>query len=339
MPSTESVSVIAAARSRAGMYCETYRVGCLTCRAGRGRSERAGNESRLRIAPDAPGAEGPLQRAVAHSCAEDGVERVAQRTVRPREHSDVVACSSGLRLDHEATAPAQRAVRDHVVQQHGIDAAGDQIGVGMHVIVVGNGYDAHPPLCIEQHLVGGGAAERGHTPPREILQPPKAIAIPRAHRQHFAKFEVRHGERVARAQLGRVFYSGETHIEVAALHRGGDRRPRHLHEAGVATETARHHRRDLDVEAAHARRIPGIGLDERRAAFRVAAPPQSGRCLLRQRQHRRRDDQGNRQGARRHPRAPRWKCVARMAAGVRMARHDSRRHRCRQRGICGQENA
>ena len=53
-----------------------------------------------------------------------------------------------------------------------------------------------------------------------------------------------------------------------------DRGEGDLHEPRLAAEAAGDRLGDLDVEAAHLRRVVRVGLDERRAPFRVAAPAQ-----------------------------------------------------------------
>ena len=77
---------------------------------------------------------------------------------------------------------------------------------------------------------------------------------------------------MTRAQLGTILEARHAEVEVAALERLFDRRPLHLDELRLASESVRDHARDLDVEATHLRRIRRIRLDERRAALGVAAP-------------------------------------------------------------------
>jgi hypothetical protein len=56
-----------------------------------------------------------------------------------REYADVVANSHGHRLIHQTRIPPHSAVREHVIQQHGVDSSERQIAVRMHVVLVGHG--------------------------------------------------------------------------------------------------------------------------------------------------------------------------------------------------------
>src|ERR1041385_8643152 len=106
----------------------------------------------------------------------------------------------------------------------------------------------------------------------EIGEPGKARAIAGTYREHFAKLEVGKGDRVSLAQLGTVLDAREPDVEVPAFDRRLDRGPCHLHEARLATQTARDHFRDFHVEAADARGVCRIGFNEWCPAFGVAAP-------------------------------------------------------------------
>ena len=133
-----------AARSSAGTYAAAGR------RAGRrrggswapARRQHSREVLRLAVVPHLPIAKRPLERAVAHARAKDDVGRVAQRGVRAREHGDVVADRDGRRLNHEPARAAQRPFGDDVIEQHGVDAPGDEVGVRMDVVVVRHGDDA-----------------------------------------------------------------------------------------------------------------------------------------------------------------------------------------------------
>ena len=76
----------------------------------------------------------------------------------------------GLRMGVESGVPPHRAVGEHVVQHDGIDAAKPEVRIGMHVIVVRHGRDAVGTFGLEQEFVCDRAAERGDTPPSQILQ-------------------------------------------------------------------------------------------------------------------------------------------------------------------------
>ena len=55
-----------------------------------------------------------------------------------RKHADVVADAEVGRLIDEAGIAADAALREHLVEHHGIDAAQRQIAVRMHVVLVGH---------------------------------------------------------------------------------------------------------------------------------------------------------------------------------------------------------
>ena len=77
---------------------------------------------------------------------------------------------------------------------------------------------------------------------------------------------------MALAELRPVFEPREGNGKISALNRLLERRPRCLHEDGLAAESLRDHSRYLDVEPADYRRICRIRFDERCAAFRVSTP-------------------------------------------------------------------
>src|SRR6185437_8037220 len=90
--------------------------------------------------------------------------------------------------------------------------------------------------------------------------------------EHLMELIVWNAHGVPLAKLGSVFDARHADVEVAALDRGLDRAPRHLHESRLAPQPVRDHSRDLDVEPTNPRWIRRVGLDERRAALGVAAP-------------------------------------------------------------------
>ena len=68
------------------------------------------------------------------------------------------------------------ALGEHVVEQHGIDAAEHQIGVRMHVVVVRHGREAVLPLGAQQDLVGDRAAERADRLAAQVGERPQRAA-------------------------------------------------------------------------------------------------------------------------------------------------------------------
>jgi len=191
----------------------------------------------------------------------------------------------GLRQDHECPPliappqPPQRALRDDVVQEDGIDSATDQVCVWVHVVVVRNRDHTRRVVRCEQQVVGDRRAQRCDTAPTQIGQRANAIAIRRPHRQDLAKFEVGQGDRVTGTTRGSVLDPGEPDVEIAAFDGLIDAGPLYLNEARrpaapPAPESARNALGDFDVEAAHARGVGGVGFDEGCAALGISTPNQ-----------------------------------------------------------------
>jgi hypothetical protein len=128
--------------------------------------EPLGEEPRLVVVPHAPPAEDRLERAVAHRLAQDRVDPRHELGALGRRDDDVVADRHRLGLRVQARVTPHRALGEHVVEQHAVHAAEQQIAVGVHVVVVGDGSDAVLALGREEQVVGDGAAERGHGAPR-----------------------------------------------------------------------------------------------------------------------------------------------------------------------------
>jgi len=75
-------------------------------------------------------------------------------------------------LDHKSgsSPPAQGPLRDDVVQEHGVDTARHEIGVGVHVVVVRHRDDAERIAGRDQDVVGDGRAERRHAPAAQVCE-------------------------------------------------------------------------------------------------------------------------------------------------------------------------
>ena len=73
-----------------------------------------------------------------------------------------------FRLDGEPGRRTASPFRQDVVEQHGIDAAEQQIAVRMDIVVVRHRLDAVLALGAEQDLVGDGAAERADVAAAQI---------------------------------------------------------------------------------------------------------------------------------------------------------------------------
>jgi hypothetical protein len=108
--------------------------------------------------------------------------------------------------------------------------------------------------------------------PAQVRERFETLAIGRSHGEYFTKLVIRNADGMSGAELWPILETGQADVEIAALDGLLDRRPGHLEKARLSSKTGRDHPRDLDVEATHLRRIRGIGFDERRTAFGVAAP-------------------------------------------------------------------
>ena len=179
--------------------------------------------------------------------------------------------------DHEcaSTQASQRALGDDVVQQHRIDPAAHQVGVGVDVVVIRDREQAGRVTRCQQHVVGDRRAQRGDAAPTQIGQRANAIAIRRPHRQDLSKFEVGQGDGVAGATRRRILDAGEANFEIPAFDRLIDAGPLHLNETrrpAPPPEPARDAFGDLYIEAPHARRIGRVGFHKGGATLGISTP-------------------------------------------------------------------
>ena len=160
-----------------------------------------------------------------------------------------------------------------MIEQHRVDAADGQVGVRVHVVVVGHRLDAVRALRRGEQLPGQRPAQRRDLASGQILQRAEALAVALAHRDHLAELVVRDAHRQLGALGRRVFDAAQRDVEVAALDRlieRGEGRLDELRAAGraprrAAPATSTSKPRSTDG-------IVGIGLDEGRAALGVTAP-------------------------------------------------------------------
>ncbi len=146
----------------------------------------------------------------------------------------------------------------------------------MDVVVVGQGNHTGGIACGEEQVVCNRGTERRDAPPAQIGEAMNPAGVSRSYREHFAEFEIRNGHRVSGAAHGGVLDAREAEREVAAFNGLVDAGPLHLDEpSGAASQATRDAVGDLDVEAAHARGVGGISLDERGTTLGVAAPHQN----------------------------------------------------------------
>ena len=110
--------------------------------------------------------------------------------------------------------------------------------------------------------------------PAQILERAQPPGVLGSHRQHLAELVIGNGDGERRSPRRRVLDAAQPDIRVAARDRLIDRREGDHDESRRTAHAARDERRDLDVEADDLLGIGGIGLDERRAALRVAGPAQ-----------------------------------------------------------------
>ena len=225
--------------------------------------------------PHIPRPEHALERSVAHTRPQGGIHRVAERAVASGEHGDVAAAGQRDGLNHEATDSTQRALGQHVVEQHGIDASTHKIGVRMHIVVVGHGQHAVRAFRVEQHVPRHRGAEGSHPATAQVGQAVDAPAVGCAHREHLAELVIRQRHREARMQCRSIFEARHAHREVAAGYGLFDRCPRDLYELRFTTESPRDHAGDLDIEAAHLAGVGRIGFHEGSTPFGIAAPAES----------------------------------------------------------------
>ena len=243
--------------------------------SGRARCREHDLEERpLRVVPDSPLAIDPLERAVSHALRENPVDAVAERRVPFRKDADIPPGRGRAGLDDETRNSPDGAGRDDVVEEDRVEPPRGQVGVGVHVVIVGDRLVAVSPAVLEEEIVRDGRAERPDAPAAEVLQAAETLPVGFPYGQDFAKLEVgdRGGEH--RAASRRVLDAAHPDIEVAAGDGGVDRGERDLNEDRLPSQAARDRFGDLDIEAADPGRVARIRFDERRASFGVSAPPQ-----------------------------------------------------------------
>jgi hypothetical protein len=107
-----------------------------------------------------------------------------------------------------------------VIEQNAIHSPGDEIGVGVDVVVIGDGDYPIASLRVEKKLVSHRRAEGRDLVICEVRQLPVSRRIGRSDREHFTKLEVWNRYGMARAQLGAILESRESDVEISALDRG-----------------------------------------------------------------------------------------------------------------------
>ena len=181
--------------------------------------------------------------------------RVAQRGVARREHADVVAGRRPRPLTmREARDGQAPPLGDHVVEQDRVEPAEHEVGIRMHVIVVGDGLEAVLARGREQDVVRDGAGERADAPAGEIGQRAKAPGVRGADAQHFAKRVVRDRGRHRGPPRRRVLDAAQADVGVAAGDGLIDGSEPDEDEPRRAPEAARDALGDLHVEAGKRRR-------------------------------------------------------------------------------------
>ena len=166
----------------------------------------------------------------------------------------------------------ERPLRDDVIENDSVEAAFGQVAIRVDVVVVTDDLEPAGAGLAHEHLVRDGSGECADPSASELAEASIPIPVARPHRQHLAKLVVgdRHG--VSRAPRGRVLDAGEADREVAPLDGRVDGSEGDLDEPRLPPDPPREDARDLDVHPAHDGRVARVGLDERRAALRVAAP-------------------------------------------------------------------
>ena len=159
-----------------------------------------------------------------------------------------MADGDGVRLNRETGQRPQPSFREHVIQQHGIDAPEHQIAVRMHIVVVRNRLDTVVPLGPQQNLVRDCSAQRADLASAQIGERAEARHVCGPHAQHFAEFVVGNRQRQRRSARQRVLDAAQADVRIAPGDGLVDRREHDLNELRRAPEAAREQASDLDVE-------------------------------------------------------------------------------------------
>ena len=196
-----------------------------------------------------------------------------------RQQADVVTGRDAARLDDESPDLLLEAFREDVVQEHRVDAAHHEIGIGMGVVLVRHRHHRVLACGAEQDFVGDRAGQRRDAAAAQVGERPVALRIGRANAQDFPESVVRNRRGQRRAVGRRVLDAVQAEVRIAAGDRLGEVRERDVDEARRAAQTAGQQIGDLDLETDDAIRVGRVGLDIGRAALGIAGPDQFGRRI------------------------------------------------------------
>jgi hypothetical protein len=134
-------------------------------------------------------------------------------------------------------------------------------------------------LRAQQDLVGDRAAKRTDLLTAKVGQGAEARRISIADAQHLAELVVRQRHRHRRPPRRRVFDPAHADVGVAAADALVDRFEADVEEFWCAADPGGEQAGDLDIEPDEPVGTRRVGLDKRRAAFRIARPSQHLRRL------------------------------------------------------------
>ena len=182
-------------------------------------------------------------------------------------HADDVAA---LHRRRQALDPGERApvaLRDDVIEKHGVDARQLQVEVGLLLPLVEHRVEG---TRLEE-LEGVRLIQSRDALPAKVVQ--RSIGRPSPDGEDLVVEEVRPREQQPGASFGSVLEAVEGDVEVAPLERGDQVRPLHLVEARPPEpELPGDRRGDVDLEPDDPRRVPGVLEDVGLTPLQIAAP-------------------------------------------------------------------
>lgn len=85
-----------------------------------------------------------------------------------------MARRNAFRLNSESGIGLPASLGENVIEQHAIHTSDEEIRIGMHIVIIGNGFDIEIAFGAEKNLVGDRPSKRAHASSAQIGQGLKA---------------------------------------------------------------------------------------------------------------------------------------------------------------------
>src|SRR5688572_25535376 len=124
------------------------------------------------------------------------------------------------RLIDQTGIPSDAALREDVIEQHGIDTTDGQIAVWMHVVFVGHGDEAVLLTSRREQVVGERRSQGGNAASGQVGKRLIPGAIGGTDCEDLLELVVRNGDRESLTPRRTVFDTAQSDIEVLTCGRG-----------------------------------------------------------------------------------------------------------------------